>query len=102
MTYERTAYRANVIEHAFNRSKRWRWLATRYDKHAIVNRGGLVLAAVRSATDLGDTSYVSRIRGHQLGTARRYSSYSRPKRRRNAGSSYQWTNDHTVAPNTTA
>ena len=53
-------------------------------------------------TDLGDTSYVSRIRGHQLGTARRYSSYSRPKRRRNAGSSYQWTNDHTVAPNTTA
>ncbi len=36
----------NVIERAFNVFKNWRGLATRYDKHAIVYRGGLVLAAI--------------------------------------------------------
>jgi hypothetical protein len=37
--------------------KHRRGLATRYDKHAIVYRGGLVLAAVLLwLTDLGDTS----------------------------------------------
>ena len=47
MTYVRTAYRGpNVIERAFNGFKQWRGLATRYDKHAIVYRAGLVLAAV--------------------------------------------------------
>jgi transposase len=47
----------NIIERAFNGFKRWRGLATRYDKHAIVYRGGLVLAAVLLwLTDLGDTS----------------------------------------------
>ena len=47
MTYDRTAYRGRiVIERAFNGFKHWRGLATRYDKHAIVYRGGLVLAAV--------------------------------------------------------
>jgi transposase len=35
----------NVIERAFNGFKHWRGLATRYDKHAVVYRGGLVLAA---------------------------------------------------------
>jgi hypothetical protein len=47
VTYDRTAYRGrNVIERAFNGFEHWRGLATRYDKHAIVYRGGLVLAAV--------------------------------------------------------
>ena len=36
----------NVIERAFNVFKNWRGLATRYDKHALVYRGGLVLAAI--------------------------------------------------------
>jgi transposase len=48
---------SNVIERAFNGFKHWRGLATRYDKHAIVYRGGLVLAAVLLwLSDLGDTS----------------------------------------------
>ncbi len=58
VTYDRAAYRRrNVIERAFNNFKRWRGLATRYDKHATVYRGGLVLAAALLwLTDLGDTS----------------------------------------------
>jgi len=36
----------NVIERAFNQFKNWRGLATRYDKYALVYRGGLVLAAI--------------------------------------------------------
>ncbi len=36
----------NVIERAFNRLKNWRGLATRYDKHAVTYRGGIVLAIV--------------------------------------------------------
>ena len=36
----------NVVERAFNQFKNWRGLATRYDKHALVFRGGLVLAAI--------------------------------------------------------
>ncbi len=58
VTYDRTAYCGrNVIERAFNGFKHWRGLATRYDKHAIVYRGGLVLAAALLwLTDLGDTS----------------------------------------------
>ncbi len=31
---------------AFNQLKNWRGLATRYDKHALVYRGGRVLAAI--------------------------------------------------------
>lgn len=46
VTYDRNAYRGrNVIERAFNGFKHWRGLATRYDKHATVYRGALVLAA---------------------------------------------------------
>lgn len=46
ITYDRNAYRGrNVIERAFNGLKHWRGLATRYDKHAAVYRGALVLAA---------------------------------------------------------
>ena len=36
----------NVIERAFNRLKQWRGIATRYDKHALVYRAGIVLASV--------------------------------------------------------
>jgi transposase len=36
----------NVVERCFNRFKQWRGLATRYDKHALTYRGGLVLAAI--------------------------------------------------------
>jgi transposase len=58
VTYHRTAYRGrNLIERACNGGKHWRGLATRYDKHATVDRGRLVLAAVLLwHTDSGDTS----------------------------------------------
>lgn len=58
VTYDCTAYRGrNVIERAFNAFKHWRGVATRYDKHAVVFRGGLVLAAaLMRLTELGDTS----------------------------------------------
>ena len=36
----------NVVERFFNRLKNWRALATRYDKHALVYRGGIVVAAI--------------------------------------------------------
>ena len=36
----------NVIERAFNQLKNWRGIATRYDKHALVYRGGVVLASI--------------------------------------------------------
>jgi len=36
----------NVIERGFNVNKQWRALATRYDKLAVVYRGGAVLRAI--------------------------------------------------------
>ena len=36
----------NVVERAFNKLKNWRGLATRYDKHALIYRDGMVLASV--------------------------------------------------------
>src|SRR5512141_2134471 len=36
----------NVVERYFNRLKNWRGLATRYDKHALMYRGGMVLASI--------------------------------------------------------
>ena len=36
----------NVVERAFNHIKNGRGLATRYDKHALVYRGGVVLASI--------------------------------------------------------
>ncbi len=36
----------NVVERAFNKLKNWRGLAARYDKHALVYRGGMVLASI--------------------------------------------------------
>ncbi len=38
--------RRNVIERSFNTFKQWRSIATRYDKLAIVYRGGVVLRAI--------------------------------------------------------
>lgn len=35
----------NVVERAFNQLKQWRGLATRYDKHVLHYRGGMVLSA---------------------------------------------------------
>ena len=47
----------NVVERNFNTVKQWRGLATRYDNHAVVYRGGLVLtASLLWLADLGDTS----------------------------------------------
>lgn len=36
----------NVVERFFSRAKQWRGLATRFEKHAINYRGGMVLFAV--------------------------------------------------------
>lgn len=45
--YDVEAYKGrNVVERFFNRMKNWRGLASRYDKHALVYRGGVVLAAI--------------------------------------------------------
>ena len=38
--------RRNVVERAFNKLKNWRGIATRYDKHAVNYRAGVVLGAV--------------------------------------------------------
>jgi transposase len=58
VAYDKTVYKArNVVERAFNTIKHWRGLATRYDKHATIYRGAVVLAAALYwLTDLGDTS----------------------------------------------
>jgi transposase len=45
--YDKVAYRCrNVVERSFNALKQWRGLATRYDKLAVIYRGGAVLAAI--------------------------------------------------------
>lgn len=36
----------DVVERAFNKLRNWRGLATRYDKHALTYRGGMVLASI--------------------------------------------------------
>lgn len=47
VSFDATDYKnRNVIERAVNVFKNWRGPATRYDKHALVYRGGLVLAAI--------------------------------------------------------
>ena len=46
-TFDAGAYKGrNVIERAFAHIKQWRGLATRYDKHAIIYRAGLILASI--------------------------------------------------------
>jgi transposase len=45
-TYDAADYKnRNVVERCFNRLKGWRGLATRYNKHAVIYRGAVVLAA---------------------------------------------------------
>jgi transposase len=45
--FDEIAYQGrNVIERSFNDHKQWRGLATRYDKLAVVYRGGVVLRSV--------------------------------------------------------
>lgn len=39
----------NVVEGSFSRLKNWRGLASRYNKHALTYRSGVVLAACRVA-----------------------------------------------------
>lgn len=47
VTYDPVAYKGrNVVERAFNTVKQWRGLATRYDKHAVIYRGAVILAAI--------------------------------------------------------
>ena len=55
--FDSLAYKGrNVIERSFNTLKQWRGLATRYDKLAIVYRGGAVLSAIVVwVHELGDT-----------------------------------------------
>jgi putative transposase len=36
----------NTVERFFNEDKQWRGIATRYDKHALTYRGGVVLRAI--------------------------------------------------------
>jgi transposase len=49
VSYDAKTYTGrNVVERAFNTLKQWRGLATRYDKYAVVYRGGVVLAAILS------------------------------------------------------
>jgi transposase len=46
VTFDADRYRGrNVVERGFNRLKNWRGLATRYDKHVVHYRGGMVLGA---------------------------------------------------------
>ena len=45
--FDAQAYKGrNVVERSFNKLKDWRGLATRYDKHALIYRGGMVLASI--------------------------------------------------------
>jgi transposase len=47
VTFDKQDYKnRNVVERGFNQLKNWRGLATRYDKHALIFRGGVVLAAI--------------------------------------------------------
>ena len=47
ITHDAADYRnRNVVERFFNRMKHWRALASRYDKYAVVYRGGIILAAI--------------------------------------------------------
>lgn len=46
-SFNREIYKnRNVVERAFGLVKQWRGIATRYDKHAVNYRGGVVLAAI--------------------------------------------------------
>jgi len=55
--FDAATYRnRNVVERSYNRFKQWRALATRYDKLAIIFRGGAILRSILIwLTPLGDT-----------------------------------------------
>jgi transposase len=54
--FDAVAYhRRNVIERAFNQLTHRRGIATRYDKHATTYRGAVVLAAILTWLQQGDT-----------------------------------------------
>lgn len=45
--FDADVYRSrNTVERSFSDYKQWRGIATRYDKHAITYRGGVVLRAI--------------------------------------------------------
>jgi len=47
VTYDRERYKdRNVIERSYEQLKQWRGLATRYDKLAVIYRGGAVLRSI--------------------------------------------------------
>ena len=47
VNFDADRYRGrNVVERSFCRLKNWRGLATRYDKHVLIYRGGVVLASI--------------------------------------------------------
>ena len=47
VTFDAQDYKnRNVVERGFNQLKNWRGLAIRYDKHAVIYRGGMVLASI--------------------------------------------------------
>jgi putative transposase len=45
----------NVVERGCNRTKNWRALATRPDKHVLIYRGGVVLALILLWLTSGET-----------------------------------------------
>lgn len=46
VAFDADRYRGrNVVERGFNPLENWRGLATRHDKHVVIYRGGMVLAA---------------------------------------------------------
>lgn len=55
--FDPVAYRGrNVVERSYNRFKQWRGLATRFDKLAVIFRGGAILRSIILwLTPLGDT-----------------------------------------------
>ncbi len=45
--FDRETYRRrNIVERCFNRLKQWRGIATRYEKHAVNYRSGIVIASL--------------------------------------------------------
>jgi len=58
VAFDAETYRnRNVVERSYNRFKQWRGLATRYDKLAVIFRGGAILCSIIIwLTPLGDTS----------------------------------------------
>lgn len=47
VNFDARAYQGrNVVERGFNLLKNWRGIASRYDKHAQIYRGALILAAI--------------------------------------------------------